>query len=233
MNCLNFEIKINYACLWLAAVLLSCSFWVFYNWLDSSRSAHPGQAQDVARAIVWVQKNIQKYCPQIDGSCIFLSGHSAGAHLISLVTLDHSYLKNEGWDVSTQHQNIKGVIAMSGIYSLLSPVSHRIYDLIFRWLYASTTFGFREAVLVAASPITHIEACALCTTIPPFLIFNASSDLGLQVGGRRFAAKLREHNVPCEYHLLPNTNHASIASKFEKHLGKELFLDFIQKYKTQ
>ena len=54
---------------------------------------HPYQPQDLARSIGWVYKNIHTFGG--DRNTIFLTGHSAGAHLAALLALDRSYLQAE------------------------------------------------------------------------------------------------------------------------------------------
>src|SRR6266446_3896505 len=56
-------------------------------------------------------KNISKYGG--DPTALFLCGHSAGGHLVSLLATDRSYLKAEGID---KEDVIRGVIPISGVY---------------------------------------------------------------------------------------------------------------------
>ncbi len=90
------------------------------------RVQHPEQVRDVAKAVAWVQTHIkvsgysllharcnmlvynsqsmnhslnatiQSYYPGADLDRVFISGHSAGGHLASLVALDTQYLKEAG-----------------------------------------------------------------------------------------------------------------------------------------
>src|SRR3954467_578274 len=52
------------------------------------------QAGDIAQAIRWVHEHAREYGG--DPGCIFLMGHSAGAHLVALVGTDHRYLEKVG-----------------------------------------------------------------------------------------------------------------------------------------
>lgn len=63
---------------------------------------------DAACAVAWVFANIERY----GGSAakIYLSGHSAGGYLVSMLGLDSSRLKRYGYDANT----LKGVIPFSG-----------------------------------------------------------------------------------------------------------------------
>jgi len=67
----------------------------------------PSFPQDVALSVQWVRENISKYGG--DRNKIFLMGHSAGAHSVSLVGLDSTYLQELGGDLDW----IKGVIPMA------------------------------------------------------------------------------------------------------------------------
>ncbi|MDX9975652.1 MAG: alpha/beta hydrolase, partial [FCB group bacterium] len=55
---------------------------------DPGRIKYPVHEQDVASAIAWVQEHIAQYGG--DPSRIALLGHSAGAHLVSIVSTDES-----------------------------------------------------------------------------------------------------------------------------------------------
>jgi acetyl esterase/lipase len=66
---------------------------------------HPAQVEDVAAAFAWVVRNISQYGG--DPSRIYLSGHSAGAHLAALLALDEKYLKK----IDISRTAIRAVIA--------------------------------------------------------------------------------------------------------------------------
>ena len=67
----------------------------------------PAYIEDAAAAVAWVFQHIKEYGG--DPKRIFLSGHSAGAYLSSLVTLDKSYLKKYKLDPDS----IAGLISLS------------------------------------------------------------------------------------------------------------------------
>lgn len=54
----------------------------------------PGFVEDGAAAVAWVEKNIASYGG--NPARIHLSGHSAGAHIAALLTLDAGWLKKAG-----------------------------------------------------------------------------------------------------------------------------------------
>jgi acetyl esterase/lipase len=125
---------------------------VVINYRLSPAVQHPAHVQDVARALAWTKKNIAKYGGRADQ--IFLCGHSAGGHLISLLVTDESYLKAEG----LSSRDVKGVVSMSGVYS--------IPDRTF-----ASVFGNAPGAAKKASPIEHVRE-----GLPPFLLLFADED---------------------------------------------------------
>jgi acetyl esterase/lipase len=77
------------------------------NYRLSPGVKHPEHIKDVARAFAWTCQNIGKYGG--DRKQIFVVGHSAGGHLVSLLATDPTYLKGEG----RSPKDIQGVIAIS------------------------------------------------------------------------------------------------------------------------
>ena len=63
---------------------------------------------DAAASVAWVFQNITSYGG--DPKLIFVSGHSAGGYLTSMLGLDKSYLNSYGIDVD----DIAGLIPYSG-----------------------------------------------------------------------------------------------------------------------
>src|SRR5437762_5133670 len=64
------------------------------NYRLSPQVQHPEHVRDVARAFAWVHKNIAKH-GGLPGE-IFVAGHSAGGHLVALLSTDETYLKEHG-----------------------------------------------------------------------------------------------------------------------------------------
>lgn len=68
----------------------------------------PKYLEDAAAAVSWVFKNIKDFGGNT--SLIFVSGHSAGGYLASMVGLDKSWLSKHGIDANT----LAGIIPFSG-----------------------------------------------------------------------------------------------------------------------
>eukprot|EP00455_Lapot_gusevi_P031641 TRINITY_DN3439_c0_g1_i1.p1 TRINITY_DN3439_c0_g1~~TRINITY_DN3439_c0_g1_i1.p1 ORF type:complete len:429 (-),score=40.46 TRINITY_DN3439_c0_g1_i1:68-1354(-) len=154
---------------------------------------------------------------------LFLSGHSAGGHLVSLVATKPDFLTAAGVSPSI----LKGVISVSGIYNLSGPLASHYTswrNFIFRSLYTLSAFGNDPDIWVQASPVEQVTS-----DCPPFLLLSASSDLGLEYDATRFASVLKERNVESEHVTISNTSHASIASMFHQNGASVVVTDFIRK----
>jgi acetyl esterase/lipase len=125
---------------------------VIINYRLSPAVQHPAHIQDVARAFAWTVRNIAKYGGRPDQ--VFICGHSAGGHLVALLATAENYLKAE----KLGFENIKGVIAISGVYTI-------------RGSRLSKEFGEDPKVLEEASPLKHVKG-----GLPPFLIVYADDD---------------------------------------------------------
>src|SRR5258708_1190656 len=66
---------------------------VIISYRLSPKVQHPAHIQDVAKAFAWTCDNIAKRGGRADQ--IFVCGHSAGGHLVSLLATDESYRKAE------------------------------------------------------------------------------------------------------------------------------------------
>jgi arylformamidase len=156
---------------------------------------HPAQAQDVAAAVARLLKDADKY--GFDAKRVYLSGHSAGGHLASLVALDQSYLEKH------KAGAIAGVISFSGLYDL-APT----WDISNNQRSATEkTFGNEPAVLKRASPIHHARGDA-----PRFLIMSAFADFpGFALDARRFADALRSRGAKqIHQHIFKGADHFSL-----------------------
>lgn len=158
-----------------------------YRLTDSKGTVkHPDHIEDVAKAFAWVKANCGKYGGSKDK--LFISGHSAGGHLVALLATDESYLKAEGCTC----RDIRGVMAVSGVYTITP-------------LLLGDIFSKDEAVCQAASPMTHCKGHH-----PPFLIAYGSHDFPfLDVMAEEFGKKLKAEKNEATVMKL-DRNHFSI-----------------------
>ncbi len=147
-----------------------------------------GEAADVAAALVWVLKNIKKYGG--NEKCVFIGGHSAGAHLSALVVTDDRWIRQQGGAV----EEVAGLVAWSGIYDLTkAPPLRRERRRVFRRprLPASRIFGSSEEERHLASPLFHVRE-----KVPPVLILYSNyQGPFFKDQAESFYKKLKEYGV--------------------------------------
>jgi acetyl esterase/lipase len=159
------------------------------NYRLSPRVKFPSHAQDTAKAIAWTYNNIAKHGG--DPNKLYLSGHSAGGHLASLVALDDSYLTVE----QTSPKIIKGVVSISAPYVINHNVNIGGFGHVFN--------GFDKA---KASPMNFVKAGA-----PPFIISYADADLPtLPKQAIKFNDALIKAGNKSELFMYKNQDHTSI-----------------------
>ena len=143
---------------------------------------HPAQMEDVAAAFAWVHHNAAQIGG--DASRIYVSGHSAGGHLASLLALDARYLGKYGISSSS----IRGVISMSGVYDVTDTPAF-LFD------------GDKRQ----ASPLEFVHSSA-----PPFLVAYCQWDYwGLPKQARDFEAALKKTFDSVQVLYLPGETHIS------------------------
>ncbi len=164
------------------------------NYRLSPEVTHPTHVQDVARAIAWVYRRIAQY--DGDPERIVLMGHSAGGHLVSLVTLDERYLAAEGFDTTL----IRGVIPISGVYDLTKMPGF------------VSVFSGIPSVRWDASPVAHVDE-----EQPPFLILYAQFDPPtLHSQAREFFEALTKRSSEARLVEIPQRDHFTIITRVGK-----------------
>jgi acetyl esterase/lipase len=162
---------------------------VITNYRLSPQVKHPAHVEDVARAFAWTCANVGRYGGRADH--IYVCGHSAGGHLVSLLATDPNYLKAE----NRSPADIRGVIAISGVYEIRTDI--RLFQ---------SAFGADERLCRLASPLTHVTG-----KHPPFLIAYGDSDLPyLDRMAEDMHAALTRCGCPSTLLKLKNRNHYTI-----------------------
>jgi acetyl esterase/lipase len=166
---------------------------------------YPANVADVARAVAWTHKNIARYGGRADA--LFLGGHSAGGHLVSLLATDESYLQAEGLGLA----NIRGVVSISGLYA----VPRGRFP-----LFEDSDEGARKA-----SPIRQVKG-----RHPPFLLVYADGDFpGFGAMAEDFAKALRGAKGEVTCLKVNGRTHGSVAAKIgeEGDPVRQAILDFV------
>lgn len=155
----------------------------------------PGFVNDAATAFVWTEKNIARYGG--DPANIFMMGHSAGAHLAMLVTLDPQYLVALGSDPA----RIKGMIGLAGPYDFLPFTGEAAQTALGQWPRLEET-----------QPITYARGDAA-----PLLLLTGSDDTTvLPRNGQRLKAAVNDANGVAETIEYKGVDHSGIIMAFAR-----------------
>jgi acetyl esterase/lipase len=146
----------------------------------------PGFMQDAARAALWAAAHADEYGGTRER--LYLMGHSAGAHLAALVTLDPRYFAAAGQTAP----HIAGVIGLSGPYDFLPLLEADVQDM----------FG-PPPLYPESQPINFVRPDA-----PPMLLVHGLNDETVRPkNSLNFAAALSALGVPVTLKLYPKLAH--------------------------
>jgi acetyl esterase/lipase len=226
---------------------------VMINYRLSPAVKHPEHIKDVARAFAWTRRHIKDYGGDPDR--IFLCGHSAGGHLVSLLATNDTYLKDEKLQLKDEDRKaLRGVISVCGVYliptgdefaalvadMLTGLIAKGEHPLALRLVVGHAVrnvrnhnpfaliFGDDPEVCAQASPVKHVRK-----GLPPFLLVNAEYDIpSLPEMAKEFAKALEKDGNEVESVTLKHRDHNLIvfqARSPEDPLGKAV-LGFIGKH---
>jgi len=165
---------------------------------EGGNALHPDHIEDVAAAFAWLKQNI---APFGDANKMYLFGQSAGAHLVSLLATDETWLKAVGYTLS----DIRAVISMSGAYYLPDLVAYPNNPLgltadevvMYKKIMQDAFGGWEAANLTGPSPQTHISP-----NQSPFLLIDTYNDLpGFGLASENFVKAVRALNPAPEISL--------------------------------
>ena len=174
-------------------------------------ATYPAFCEDVAAALNWTMEHLGEYGGDADR--VILAGHSAGAHLVSIVYLDDAFRERLTFDPL----RIRGIVPMSGPFDF--DAGRRIHrEGVLNVMGGEE--GYRRAM-----PINHLRA-----DVPPMLVIVGENDRLTPRGqSERFAQLMREAGAPVTHETLPGGDHYSMMIDFVPgHEGPALdrFLDF-------
>lgn len=175
----------------------------------------PEVMQDPALAAYWVKTNISAYGG--DTNQIFMVGHSAGAHLLTMLALNKDYLQQQ----HLKPKDFTGYIGLAGPYDFLPLTSARLKEI----------FG-PEDMQWKSQPIHYV----VDGNNPPLLLLVGMKD-GVVWPRNTFnlAHKIRAHQGLVKVIEFPNFGHIDMVAKLAKPLrGNSRLLDEIDAFiKTQ
>jgi acetyl esterase/lipase len=147
----------------------------------------PGFMQDAALAALWAAAHANEYGGARER--LYLMGHSAGAHLAALVTLDPRFFAAAG----QRAPHIAGVIGLSGAYDFLPLLEPDVQGM----------FG-PPRLYPESQPINFVRADA-----PPMLLVHGLNDETVRPkNSRNLASALGALDVPVTLKLYPKLAHA-------------------------
>jgi acetyl esterase/lipase len=162
------------------------------NYRLSPKATYPAYIDDAASSFAWLKTNVTHHGG--NPSRLFVGGHSAGAYLALMLSLDGRFLKAHGLDTSA----IKGVVPVSG-----QTMTH--YTI-------REERGLDKNVIIAdaAAPIHQVRADA-----PPMLIMWADNDLPARAEENLYlVAALKAAGHKAVFHQqIANRDHNTIAQK--------------------
>lgn len=129
---------------------------VSVNYRLSPKVQAPCYIEDAAAAVAWVYNHIQQYGG--DTKLLFLSGHSAGGYLASMVGLDKKWLNAHGIDAN----KIAGIIPFSG---------HTITHFTIR---EERGIDGKQPIIDEYAPLFHVRKDA-----PPLLLITGDREMEL------------------------------------------------------
>jgi acetyl esterase/lipase len=159
---------------------------VIANYRHYPQVKMPGFMDDAARAAHWATAHAGDY--GADPGQLFLMGHSAGAHMAALLSLDLRYLRATG-----NAPAIAGVIGLSGPYDFLPLLESDVQDM----------FGPPE-LYPESQPINYVRADA-----PPMLLVHGLKDETVwPKNSRNLASALAARGASVTLKLYPKLVHA-------------------------
>ena len=167
---------------------------VAINYRVGGENSYQNMAEDCVKALNYINLNVNKFGG--NPSRIFLSGHSAGAHLAALIAMSPEFNQ-------TENPMAKGII-LNDPFGL---------DLLDYFTNTPTTitaqykppFGENKEVWINAAPITYVSKNEI-----PILVFN---------GSKTYPAILRDSDLFVKELKREKKNHNFIMIKGKKHVG--------------
>lgn len=149
----------------------------------------PEFVHDAAQAVRWTTDNIERFGG--DPREIFLMGHSAGAHIAAMLTLDPEYLRQARVAPSA----LRGTIGLAGPYDFLPLRSDTL----------KAIFG-PEPQRWRSQPINYVNG-----QNPPMLLMTGTADGTVSPGNsQRLASKIKAHGGPVRLVEYADIGHADI-----------------------
>ena len=191
---------------------------VIINYRLGPNATYDSLTTNSAMALKWVRQNISRY--KGDTNNIFVSGHSAGAHLAALIATDDSYFNQ-----LNIKNPIRGTILIDAfgldMYTYLSNAksdySKRYYPL----------FSKDPEIWKKGSPIFHFKK-----NMPPFLLFVGTKTVPTIIEGTtNFLKALQPYQPGAPLVIVKGKRHIGMIFQFlnKRNKGYKDIIGFINK----
>lgn len=160
-------------------------------------SAYKGMVVDAATSLKWVKENISVYGG--DTNKIFVSGHSAGAHLAALISTDNTY-----FDSLKIKNPIKGCILIDAfgldMHTYLKREEKYQYD-VYRTIFTKDPEQWKKG-----SPIFHLHE-----GMPNFMVFVGEKTYPNIVSeSNAFVTAVKKYQTDAQLITLPRKRHTGM-----------------------
>jgi acetyl esterase/lipase len=161
-------------------------------------------AEDCAAAVKWVHDHASQY--NGDPSRLVVSGHSAGAHLASLISLDTGYMKA----LNTPNP-IRGCILIDAFGLNIDTFIRSPFGQSYM-AYIEKVFTRDEATWKKASPVSHIHE----RDIPFFITTGSRNYPFLLADNELFIRRLKAAGRNVTYQKIIGKNHTEMVSQLQQ-----------------
>lgn len=211
---------------WVMALAFARRGYVVFN-IDyrlAPRHPFPAALEDCSAALAWVAANAARYGG--DAGRLVLAGESAGANLVTALTLATAYPRAEPWARAAWDLGItpRAVVPACGVLQVSDPdrfarrkphlapfLRDRLREV------AEAYLGGAEGNLELADPLLLLERGEPpARPLPPFFVAVGTRDPLLD-DSRRLKAALDRLGVPCEIRYYPGELHAFHALVWREH----------------
>lgn len=160
----------------------------------------PAFVDDAARAVSWSKAHLAEY--GLNTERLFVAGHSAGAHIAAMLSLDNHYL--EQYELAPDV--FSGMIGLAGPYDFLPLKSETL----------KTIFG-PESSRWRSQPINYVDG-----NNPPMLLLVGNDDRTvLPRNSRHLADKIQENGGKVSLVEFDDYGHVAMVAKLAKPLRGE------------
>ncbi len=149
----------------------------------------PQIMDDAKSSVEWVSDNIKNYGGNPDN--IILMGHSAGAHMASMLVFNEVYLN------STTYKKLKGFVGLSGPYDFLP------FD---EWYQPELFYPVKS--YAQSQPINYVDG----TEVPSLLLYGNDDTRVKRRNIVSLTNKIKKNNGRVETHYYDDIDHAGIIS---------------------